>query len=295
MNALEITSNIINNENLLEANLKYCLVNSNKVPIRYDGKNACPNKTDDFVDIEKIALVDNLNSYAGLGVSIQSSNICAIDVDHCFEKPFEIESVDERGKRIIDIFKNDAYIEFSFSGTGLRIFFKHKLIENYTDLYYIKNSKNQIEYYQPGESYRYVTITGRTICNNKIAEIQTLDVFLNNYMVRPQNFKNEREINVKQENKSIQELLLITKFHYLKNTKFQDLWFSQAPGYGHDESERDFKLINYIYNYITQDEVKIKELFEESPYYKSKDWMHKNKWSKQDFKYYHYIYEKVRQ
>ena len=242
-----------------------------------------------------LILVCCVSDYAGIGVSVQASNICAIDVDHCFKSPFIIESSDDRGKDVLSIFKDHAYCEFSFSGTGLRILFRHPIIENYANDFYIKNSKNEMEFYQPGKSYRYVTITGKTIYDNpiKLCEKSILFDFLNKYMVRPKKSEKEEISSPERETRSIDQLMELVKYHYLKNSFFQEIWFSKAPGYNSDESERDYYLIQYMYMNITRDKEMLRELFESSPFFQSKDWKHKNKWEYNDHRYYNYIYDHI--
>ena len=296
MNALETYENILNQENLINADLRYCLVTENKIPMSVKGENIRPNKIEDFVSLSDL-LCEDIDKYAGIGISIQASKICAIDVDHCFSEAFNISSGDDRAKEIIEMFKNLAYIEFSFSGTGLRILFKHDIIENYSDIYYIKNSKKQIEYYQPSNSYRYVTLTGKTIYSNKIESSNELNsmlkLFLDKYMLKPKKCENEQFLSQFNDNKSIDELLELVKYHYLKNSNFQDVWFSKAPGFKKDESDRDYYLISYIYRNITMDKEKIKTIFETSPFFKSKDWAHVRKWEYNNNRYFNYIYNQL--
>ena len=80
------------------------------------------------------------------------------------------------------------------------------------------------------------------------------------------------------------------RYEYLKNPIFQDLWFSIAPGSGKDESERDFQIISYIYEHITKNKTEVKEMFESSPYFKSKDAKHINKWNYDNYRYFDYIW-----
>ena len=297
-NALETLLNIANNEMLILYPFKYCLVDDQKHPKKIDGNWVKPNIIDDFVDIEELINCSNLEEYAGVAISIQASDICAIDVDKCFKEPFNINTADDRASYIINLFKNKAYIEFSFSGTGLRILFKCISIENYNDKYYVKNSKTGIEYYQPSGSARYVTLTGRTIYNNRISNkinvYNELIEMLNKYMIRPKVAYNNVLCANYDDDRSIEELMKLVKSHYLKNPFFQDCWFDKAPGFGSNESERDFYLVHYIFENITQDSDKIKELFELSPFYKSKDYQHINKWKKNNFAYFYTIYRKVR-
>ena len=283
-----------------ESNLKFCLVNKDKLPFRIDGELAKPNKKEDFVNIETLVnSLENIkiNKYAGVGISIQASEICAIDVDHCFENPFDINSGDERANNIIEKFKNLAYIEFSFSGTGLRVLFRGDIISNYSDKYYIKNKTNSIEYYQPNDSYRYVTITGKTIIDNeitdKIKSTTALFDFLNEYMIKPIKTYYEVKTNVV-ENRSFEELMKVVKRFYLKDNNFQNLWFNPAPGSGKDESERDYHLVAYLYENVTQDKDLIKQIFEQSNFFKTKDYKHVNKWTYQNGRYFNYLYDTIR-
>lgn len=293
MSALLTIQNIINNKNIFDGDLKYCFMDKNKVPYTVGNYKAKPNVIEDFVELEKMLDNNRIEDYVGVGLSIQANEICAIDVDKCFSNKFDISSADSRALEIIEIFKDIAYIEFSFSGNGLRVLFKSDIIENYADTYYIKNSKNGIEYYQPSNSYRYVSITGKFIINNFVlnyVDKSLLLFFLDNYMTRP---KLEKKCNVGQilDTSVDYEQLLI--HHYRSNFQFQDVWFSKAPGAGKDESEKDFYLLSYIYTNITQNKDKIKELFEMSPFFKSKDSNHKYKWSYNNYRYFNYIYNRL--
>lgn len=296
MNIVDCLDKICSNENLIKANLKFCLMSSDKVPYTISDQKASPSNPKHFSDIEHILAKENVSDYAGVGVSIQASNICAIDVDHCFEKPFDATTCDERGKDIINMFKDLAYIEFSFSGTGLRLLFKAPTIDNYSDMYYIKNSKNSIEYYQPANKARYVSITGQSIYNNKIIEKEgvrdTLLKFLNKYMIRTKKAPKPIAMDVK-DDITIEEALAKVKVAYLKNYNFQDLWFGVAPGSNKDESERDYFIISYLFSNVTTNKNIIKELFEMSPYYKSKDSKHIYKWKYSDFRYFNFIYNSI--
>lgn len=296
---IETLNNIINanNEDLL--NLKYCLVTKDKLPYRIDEILARSNHSEDFINIQEI--INNLekiniDNYKGVGISIQASNICAIDVDHCFSSPFDITSGDERAQQLINKFKNLAYIEFSFSGTGLRILFKSNLIENYSDKYYIKNKNNSIEYYQPNNSYRYVTITGRFIFNNLIKDIDNNIIidFLNEYMKKNIKFYENIITTSEVETRTYEELMKVVKYKYLKDYSFQDLWFTKAPGSGKDESERDYHLVAYLYENVTQDKNLLKQIFESSEFFKTKDWKHINKWKNQNGRYFNYLYDTMR-
>lgn len=291
MSAIDVIERLANTK-LINYDLKYCLVTENKLPKKLNGEMAKPNNVSDFVSLSELLLADNLNEYAGVGISIQASNICAIDVDHCFKVPRDITSGDERAREVLELFK-DNYCEFSFSGTGLRILFLADLIENLTDKYYIKNSKTQCEYYQPFKSFRYVTLTGNYIYNNEIKSVDknNLNSFLENFMLKPELSKIKgKDI---EENVSFEELLKRVKIMYFKDGDFQDLWFGKAPGSGKNESELDYKMVITLFTKITQNRETIKRLFELSPYFKSKDYKHKKKWENQNNRYYNYVYDSI--
>lgn len=293
MNAIDTLSNIADTH-LIDANLKYCLVDSNKKPVRFDGEPARPNRVDDFVDISMLFQNTDLSLYSGVGISIQASNVCAIDVDHCFSEPFNIYSADQRAKDILYMFHEFAYCEFSFSGTGLRILFLADLIENYSDKYYIKNEKNSIEFYQPSKSFRYVTITGRSIYDNDIVWLNNsiLEDFLDTFMTRPDKVIYTIK-TTSDESRDINQLYEVVRYLFFKDNQFQELWFNHAPGSGADESERDYHLVAYLYENVTQDKDKLKQLFEMSPFFKSKDSKHIFKWTNQDGRYFNYLYNRI--
>ena len=302
MSALTTLFNIVNTQHLVDYDFKYCLVDSTKHPLKIDTSFVRPNHNEDFISLDELTVadVDVLDKYAGLGISINASNVCAIDIDHCIDIKNDIHSINKLGADIIDMFKDFAYIEFSFSGTGLRLFFKTKKIDNYETFYYIKNAKNHIEYYYPEGSARFVTITGNTIVDNAIRdtteyEQSIFQQFLITYMQRSVIVKSTATNNEDfVDTRDLACLMNKVKFIYLTNNSFQDLWFSKAPGSGHDESERDYHLVAFLYENITKDKDKLKQIFEQSPFYKSKDYKHITKWTKQDYRYYNYLYSRIK-
>ena len=293
MNAIDVIEKI-STKSIVFSNLKFCLVDAGKRPFKIDGQPARPNIVEDFVEFEQLLENEKLNDYAGIGISIQASNICAIDIDHCFSIPNDITSADSRAEYFLNSFKDVAYCEFSFSGTGLRILFTHPNIENYSQNYYIKNETCKIEYYQPGKSFRYVTITGNTIYDNDIRSQNDISDkvfdFLNKYMVRKQRMTAEVK-TTSNETRSYEELMLIVKRLYRTNMTFQNLWFTNAPGSGKDESERDYHLVAFLFENVTQDKDLIKQIFETSNFFKTKDNHHMYKWTNNDYRYFNYVYE----
>lgn len=281
---------------LVLANCKYCFVDDNKKPFKLNNEFIQTNHPEQFVELDELLTNDRLIDYAGVGISVQASKLCGIDVDKCFSKPFDINSADKRVLDIIDRFKTFAYIEFSFSGKGLRVLFKQKLLQTYKEYihrYYIKNDAYGIEFYRYDFPSRYLTVTGRVLYDNdiesKIDFTETIETFLNDYMTRPKREKRQMEINTN-DGRSIDELSRLIKVHYFKNLSFQNLWFKQAPGSGKDESQTDYAILAYLFENITQDRDKLRLLFETSTYYLSKDRKHIYKWQQQNHRYFEYIY-----
>lgn len=299
MDAVDVARNIIST-NLLNANLRYCLVDDNKLPHKMDGTLAKPNCMYDFVDFDTISSCDSLDHYHSLGISVQASNICGVDIDHVVAVPFDFSSVNQLGKDIVGIFKDWAYVEFSFSGTGLRILYRQKLIEDYRMKYYIKNSKIGVEYYQPAIgkdlSNRYLTITGRSVYDNSVdcAVDHSKDIlaFVNKYRKRSTELVEHACIE-ETDNRTLEQLIKNVKAEMLSNGQLLDVWYTPAPGSGKDESERDFRLLTILYNTITKDKTKLKELFEQSPFFKTKDDKHMRKWTLRDYRYYNYLYSVI--
>jgi len=296
MSAIDTVFDIINDENLSMYPFRYCLVDNNKLPFTINKTIAHPNKIEDFCTLDELIKCDFLDSYEGIGISIIASNISAIDIDHCFKEPFDITTSDDRAKYALDLFKDKAYVEFSFSGKGLRILFSINNIENYSEKYYIKNDKTHIEYYQPGNTARYVTLTGKTIYDNSLTRMTSLDTlyeFLNKYMVRP--IINTTGMSKAKDNDTmtIEQLMKKVKSYYLKDIEFQEAWFGTAPGSGSNESQMDFHLLKLLYNNIVADKEKLKTIFESSPYFNSKDAKHIKKWEYGNNRYYNYIYERL--
>lgn len=295
MSAID-TLEMIANTSLIFEDLRYCLVNSNKLPFTIYNKIAAVNNKSDFVEFEKLFDCDKLHTYAGIGISIQASEVCAIDIDQCVSTPFEESTINTQAKEIINMFKHFAYIEYSFSGTGIRILFKQKSVEDYSKHYKIKNSKRHLEYYQPNHSNRYVTVTGKYLFNNPLtsdeSNFKIVIEFLETYMKKQ---VRKREKVVLTDERCLDELLKKVKYHYFKSHSFQDLWFTHAPGSGKDESERDYRLVRYLYLNITQDRDKIKELFEMSEFFKTKDKKHILKWERNNYRYFDYIFNHIKE
>lgn len=292
--------------NIPYENLKFCLANKDKNPFRLDGTRASVNKYEDFATFSEVLDCPHLEEFAGLGISIQASNIVGIDLDHCVETPLDITTANQQTIEIINMFKDFAYIEFSFSGKGIRILTRQNEVKNYRNNYYIKNSSIGVEYYQPAfdgiSSNRYVTITGNTIYNNSIDTKEdhssTLKAFLDKYMHKETKNDSGAIIEHLNEDKSINQLRVMVKRHLILNQSFQDDWFKDGihpTKADRDESERDFRILSYLYCNITTNVDMIKKLFEESTFFKTKDSKHIRKWEYNDYRYFKYQISKIKE
>lgn len=278
MNSKDFINNILRTD--LKAHpFKWCFVGDKKIPLQKNGLPLSTNNQEHFINFNELMTCSR--TFKGVGFSVNFSNITAIDVDKCFAEPFNISSINEIGAKMLIMF-NNHYCEFSYSGTGLRIiFFNDNKIDNYTNTYYIKNQKLQLEMYMQDFKARYVTITGCYIFNEPIKQINNdlLFEFLNTYMLKPILPKKE----VKHEDKDYEQCKKELKKHLIANDKLITKWTDNALGSFRGESERDFYLILYIYEHITTDPLIIKTLIEQSPYWISKDKKHKHKWEKTNY------------
>lgn len=294
MTALDVIENLLNTS-VANNELKYCLVDAHKLPHKIDGSLAKPNHDEDFINLEEIVNAKDIMDYNGLGISITASKISAIDVDHCFSIPFDFGSIDDRGMDIFNTFKNLAYIEFSFSGKGMRVLFRQGEIEDYTTKYYIKNSKNGIEFYQPSGNARYVTVTGKVLADNSIDSDydfkETICMFLDKYMKRPKYENRVVELN---EDLEIDDLLKKVRRFYLKDVLFQDVWFNEKHELKNgisQESDRDYYILKFLYLNVITNKTKLRLVFEQSPFFKSKDKKHVDKWLYRNYRYYDFMYD----
>ena len=226
------------------------------------------------------------------------------NLDHCVEVPLDINTANQQAKDIVSMFKDFAYIEFSFSGKGIRILTRQNEIKNYRNQYYIKNSNLGIEFYQPAFddiiSNRYVTITGNVIYNNRVDceedHTDVLKAFLDKYMKKEVQHKNTIVITHKNEDKDMDYLRKLVKRWLITDQNFQDDWFKDGihpTKADHDESERDFRILTFLYTHITTDTEKIRKLFEESTFFKTKDNSHIRKWEYNDYRYFKYQISKI--
>ena len=292
MNALDCIERIANTS-LAKANLQFCLIDENKLPYQITGLPARSNDDSTFVDFDKLLTCSKIDKYRAVGISVQASKICAVDIDHCLSVENDFSTMSDVAKDIVDMFKDFGYIEASFSGLGIRILFRQPCIPDYKTLYYLKNSKIHVEYYQYDQPGRYVSLTGNTFIDNDVnVKDDHTDVivkFLDKYMKRPFQLNLTTSTNVV-DDRPIEKMMSLVKYCYMTNSSFQSLWFDKAPGHGSNESERDYRLVAELYENVTKDPNKILELFKKSKFYLSKDREHQYKFNRENNKYFWYLF-----
>lgn len=213
---------------------------------------------------ESYIAFENDKQVGGIGLGI-FNGFSAIDIDHCVNngKPNQL------AQEIIEFC--NSYTEYSPSGTGIRIIFK-SLIKIDKNKYYINNAKKGLEIYISDNTNKFVTITGNVLLNEDIKEIDLTEI-LEKHMKRSVPlmptvtpvFNNE--VNI-----SIERALT-------KDSKLYELWNKPASGSHGTESEDDLALCCKLAFYCNGDFNKIKDTFESSPHYRSKDELHLNKWA----------------
>ena len=210
---------------------------------------------------------DGNRQLGGIGLGI-FNGYSAIDIDHCISEDGKISNM---AQEIIDFCK--SYTEKSPSGTGIRIIFKSKIYID-KNKYYINNSKIGLEIYISDNTNKFVTITGKKLYDYDIQEIDLTEI-LDKYM------KRSIPLNVTVTPSFNKNITIDLDTALTKDSKLYELWNNKAPGSHSNESELDLSLCCKLAFYFNGDFSKIKQAFESSPYYNSKDELHKNKWSGQ--------------
>lgn len=252
------TENLKYIPNELKFDGKWCawrLTNAGKEPFNVKtGYHAKTNDINTFCSYGE--LLHHYGEYDGIAIGI-FNNFSAIDIDHCID---DNGTISQMALDIIEFC--NSYTEKSPSGHGIRIIFKTKEGFKFNkEKYYIKNSNLGLEVYTYGNTNRFVTITGNSIHKSDDIKEVDLEYILSKYMLRDNSWSS-----------------------ILKNDqKLNELWFGRAPGSGANESELDLALCSKLAYYFNNDEYKIREMFEKSPYFMSKDEKHKAKWLREDY------------
>ncbi|MDO4649547.1 MAG: phage/plasmid primase, P4 family [Eubacteriales bacterium] len=218
------------------------------------GSRASVKNPDTFADFDSAMKV--VKDYDGVGIRVDGK-IIAIDLDHCREgKKMKVWAAD-----IVSHFRN-TYIEYSPSGTGLRIILF--VADGYTydkDTYYIK--KGDVEVYVSGATNRFVTITGNAFLEGEIEEdMKELQWLLDKYMKRKTPKKQESEQETHQSYLS-DEGVLSKAMTSKQGEKFRKLWNGDISDYP-SNSEADLGLISILAFYCSGDREQVDRLYRQS-------------------------------
>lgn len=223
------------------------------------------------------------SSKYGIGFGIFDT-FGAIDLDHCLNEEGKIIQ-DDFSKIVIDIVKNlNTYTEKSPSGTGLHLYFKIKDLkltsEEYSKKYYTnkrfnKEKKQGLEIYLSGMTKKFLTITGDKLGQNEFREIsfKELEPILEKYMRRYTSKKEQSSLVTTTED--------FLKIGLEKDSLLIDLYNNTS--HNGNESEEDMKLLSKLAYYCNKDSQSMRQAFESSSYYMTKDEEHLQKWKRENY------------
>ena len=221
---------------------------------------------------EYYVIDDKGKATGGVGLGI-FNGYSAIDIDHCVGEDGKLSDMANDIVHFIN-----SYTEYSPSGTGIRIIFKTPTLIN-KETHYIHNQNIGLEIYISNNTNKFVTLTGNTLFNNDIAEVDI------SYIVEKYMSKTTRKIAVDTVYNVLDEEDVKIKNKLRVSAKFREIWHKDAPGSGADESEIDLTLCNFLAEVFEGNYNAIEQSFQMSPYFKSKDDKHKDKWlSRSDYR-----------
>ena len=209
-----------------------------KIPYRADGRRADSGRRADFQKFEAAVAVYLTGRFDGIGIGALT-DIHMIDVDDCVQDG----QLDERGRDIVD--RLDSYTELSPSGNGIHIFCFAKDLQYAKSRYYINNRKCHVEVYVPGQTNRFLTMTGKCIHGTEVEErSEALQAVLEKYMVRPE-AKAEKP-KVEAPGSFLSDESVIARMYASKQgEKAKALMEGEVPE-GKSESERDMALAQIL-------------------------------------------------
>ena len=228
-------------------------------------KNRAISANDTFYHIGD--LLEFLPEYDVIGLKI-GNGISALDIDDCIVNGV----VSELANILIDSFK--SYTEISPSGTGIRILFEaaNKFDR---DIYYIKNTKLNLEYYdgddQERNGGRMVRLTGNNITSYKYRRVDTskiLERFMKRSVVINRDYISDTEYDPN----------FVKIVSYLLKYRLDTYEIYHRDFVGSSESDWDMMFLNRIGHY-TDNKQEIEEIFETTKYFKTKSDRHSKKWN----------------
>lgn len=236
-----------------------------------------------FVSYEEAKLLIQKDPTLGLGIGMWGY-LCGIDIDHCIED----NHILPEAQAIINLFP-EAYIEKSFSGTGLHfLFLSQEQYPNRKDSYYIKLGKKHmkeqslpfhgLEFYQGLQDHRYLTLTEDVIqspTHRTDVSGEKIQQFLDTYFKRPPAPTNSITVSSTDEED-------MAWWCWAKKRRPERLFqlASQLPtGSGGTESEDDLSFMIELAFWTNKNPHLMCQAFESSYYYKHKDAKHIRKWT----------------
>ena len=184
--------------------------------------------------------------YDGIGVRV-CDKLVGIDLDHCIVEGVLLPWAQE----IVDRFAA-TYIEGSPSGTGIHIFCL--LPDGFTydiQTYYIK--KGNIEVYIPGQTNRFLTVTGNALTDTDVVETaEALIWLLDTYMRRPT--QPTTTVAVPGESYLSDEAVIAKASAAHNGEKFRRLWDGDITRYK-SRSEADAALLSILAFWCSGDTV----------------------------------------
>ena len=173
-------------------NLPFCCwrmetVNGRKTKVPYNPKTGQKSHVDNdstFTDYQTaMNSMERSKHFSGIGVKA-ISNVGFIDIDGCLEN----NTLSDLAEQVLDMLPG-AFAEKSPSGTGLHLMFL--LPDGFTfdkSRYYINSRSVHMEFYIPGSTNRFLTVTGNVYRSGDMTvTAEQLYAVLDRFMQRPVN------------------------------------------------------------------------------------------------------------
>lgn len=226
-----------------------------KVPYQVNGCKALPNNPSTFTTFD--TALKSVRKFDGLGIGI-FNGLSAIDIDHCVDKDGNLS---ELAENIVALFKG-SYVEYSPSGTGLRILFLTSNFQYDKVKYYINNQSLGLEVYVASATNKYVTVTGDVLNDGDVIDAtEQLQILLDRYMLHPK-LGSANKIVPAQSYLSDESVL--QKASCSRNSeRFNALWNGEVPE-GKSPSEADMALCSMLAFWCGKDIEQMDRLFRRS-------------------------------
>lgn len=214
-------------------------------------------------------------------------NVCGVDIDKCIDDDGNISKL---ALEIIKFF--NSYTEISPSGKGIRILFlcdQEQKFYHEKEGYGLKNNETKVEIYQGEIDHRVLSVTGNAIKDIAMVKLDydELSFFFNKYMKKQKKeIKKQGNENGFQNNNvgsfPVEDDWLEYALRYDK--KLKGYWDEVANNPLIDQSVHDLKLLSRLAFWSNKNVDEMIKVFEESPYFRSKDDYHIKKWARADYK-----------